>query len=311
MHKLITQLRKIAYYTHGAISYIAPRFWYRRQLPHLLDIVENDPVLQDRLHYYIKQAAPFTLSDATSIQSLRPNGRYTYFFDLYRILRHFPSRARVAYLFGDITHIPDEPSFVKSRPIDGDNRASVLLKLNQIRHFTFVSDSMGFEDKKNSAIWRGKCAGKLTRIQFMDQFFHSPLCDLGDPDKRIIDSEYYKPFTSIKEQLQHKFIISIEGNDVASNLKWIMSSNSLCMMPKPKYETWFMEGVLTPNHHYALLKDDLSDLEDRIRFYQDHPEQALSIIANAHQHVKQFKHKQNEHALSVAVVNTYIKEVTA
>ena len=40
---------------------------------------------------------------------------------------------------------------------------------------------------------------------------------------------------------KHKFILCIEGNDVASNLKWVMSSNSVAVMPKPKFESWFME----------------------------------------------------------------------
>ena len=38
---------------------------------------------------------------------------------------------------------------------------------------------------------------------------------------------------SIDYHLKHKFILCIEGNDVASNLKWVMSSNSVAVMPKP------------------------------------------------------------------------------
>jgi len=71
---------------------------------------------------------------------------------------------------------------------------------------------------------------------------------------------------TIDEQLEYKFILSLEGNDVATNLKWIMSSNSLAFMPRPKYETWFMEGNLVPNHHYILIKDDYSDLEERLKY---------------------------------------------
>ena len=48
----------------------------------------------------------------------------------------------------------------------------------------------------------------------------------------------------ISKQLCYKFIFCIEGADTATNIKWVMSSNSLCVMPKPKYETWFMEGKI-------------------------------------------------------------------
>ena len=37
----------------------------------------------------------------------------------------------------------------------------------------------------------------------------------------------------ISEQLCYKFIFCIEGADTATNIKWVMSSNSLCVMPKP------------------------------------------------------------------------------
>ncbi len=50
------------------------------------------------------------------------------------------------------------------------------------------------------------------------------------------------PFMSIDEQLGHKFIMCIRGNDVATNLKWVMSSSSIAVMPRPDVESWYMEG---------------------------------------------------------------------
>ena len=38
-------------------------------------------------------------------------------------------------------------------------------------------------------------------------------------------------------------------------------------MPKPKYETWFMEGKLKDGSHYIEVKDDYSDLEEKIKYY--------------------------------------------
>ncbi|GIR91542.1 MAG: hypothetical protein CM15mP92_0060 [Halieaceae bacterium] len=78
--------------------------------------------------------------------------------------------------------------------------------------------------------------------------------------------------SSLDTHLKHKFILCIEGNDVASNLKWVMSSNSVAVMPKPKYESWFMEGKLIPNYHYILIKDDYSDLEEKLNYYKKNTE---------------------------------------
>jgi hypothetical protein len=89
-------------------------------------------------------------------------------------------------------------------------------------------------------------------------------------DFRNLIQPYHKHFMSIEEQLQHQFVVSVEGIDVATNLKWIMASNSLCLMRRHRFETWFMEGALVPGYHYVELADDHSDLPEKIRYYQDH-----------------------------------------
>ncbi|GAA0758432.1 glycosyl transferase family 90 [Psychroflexus lacisalsi] len=113
---------------------------------------------------------------------------------------------------------------------------------------------------------------------------------------------------TIEEQLNYKFILSLEGNDVASNLKWVMSSNSLAVMPKPKFETWFIEGKLIPNFHYILIKDDYSDLEECLNYYIQNPEEALQINENAKAYVAQFQNKFNEDLLSLLVMKKYFKK---
>ena len=59
---------------------------------------------------------------------------------------------------------------------------------------------------------------------------------------------------------------------MASNLKWVMSSNSVAVMPRPRYETWFMEGSLVPGYHYIEIKTDFSDLIEKMEYYNAHPD---------------------------------------
>ena len=87
-----------------------------------------------------------------------------------------------------------------------------------------------------------------------------------------------------------------------------MSSNSVAVMPKPKYESWFMEGKLIPNYHYILIKDDYSDLEEKLNFYIENPKKASSIIENAHNHVSKFQDQQTEDLLSLMVIDKYFKK---
>jgi hypothetical protein len=101
--------------------------------------------------------------------------------------------------------------------------------------------------------------------------------------------------------------MALEGNDVASNLKWVMSSNSIAVMPRPTCETWFMEGELIPNYHYIEIREDYSDLIERINYYEEHPEEAKQIVQHANEWCSQFQNKEREDIISVLVLQKYFK----
>ncbi len=76
----------------------------------------------------------------------------------------------------------------------------------------------------------------------------------------------------IAEQLKAKYLLSLEGNDVASGLKWMLASQSVVVMPAPTCESWACEGLLEPYVHYVPVRHDLADLEavyDRCRANDD------------------------------------------
>ena len=85
-----------------------------------------------------------------------------------------------------------------------------------------------------------------------------------------------------------------------------MASNSLCLMRRPRFETWFMEGSLVPGYHYVELDDDHSDLPEKVRYYQNHPEQAEAIIANANRYVEKFFDQQMEQTIALLVIQKYL-----
>src|SRR5690554_2043220 len=95
-----------------------------------------------RIDYYIKLDNISLDEIATSISSLKREGNTVYYLDLKQYLSGFNKDFRFNYCFGDVTHIPETPSFLKSRPVWGDNRNSVILPLDSIRHFNFVEDKM-------------------------------------------------------------------------------------------------------------------------------------------------------------------------
>lgn len=301
------------YYVRNYCRQYVPMALYRAALKHRLagfdklDTAGQEYILK-RVNYYNKLHKTTLSAAVPPLSSLKLEKKQkVYFFDAFEFTRYFNPALRALFVFGDVTHIPDEPGIVKSRPILGNNENSVILKLEKLRHFLFVNDSHTFASKTNRIISRGKAAGKEHRLLFLEKYYHHPMCDIGQVD-RGDNLPYPAPRMTLEEHLNFKFIMCLEGNDVASNLKWVMSSNSLAVMPKPKYETWFMEGTLIPNYHYVLIKDDYSDLEERMNFYISHPEEAENIIRNAHEYVSQFKNRKREQLISLMVLNKYFEQ---
>ena len=302
---------KFTYYLLNYFRLMIPQRVYRYFLNNKLAEVKHfDAVyLKSRVDYYNKIEQNVVLPEDACLLSDFKLGKKckTYFFDSYEYIRFFDTKYKACFLFGDVTRVPDRPSIVKSRPIADDNANSVVMKLVKIRHFTFTKDKYVFVEKKNRLVGRSKIH-QPHRARFLEMYYGNPLCDIGNVDPRSKYKQWSAPRLTIDEQLKYKFILCLEGNDVASNLKWVMSSNSVAVMPKPKYETWFMEGTLIPNYHYILIKDDYSDLEEKINYYVEHTDEALKIIQNAHEYIKPFKNKKQEDIISFLVLQKYFQK---
>ncbi|ANP75008.1 lipopolysaccharide A protein [Vibrio crassostreae 9CS106] len=299
---------KIFYYLkHALLSWLPNEIFqkYRFIIEEKYEL--KGEYVQSRVDYYCKSDFfVFNSNCYTKIGSYKRNGFTSYFFDLKEFLYYFPKHFNFRYYFGDETHIELEPTLFKARPIEGDNKNSVLFKLDKRRHFKFVDDEIKFQDKKDKAVFRGAVT-QPHRIRFMQDMFDHPLVDAGQSNSCTQNPEWKKPFMSIEEQLKNKFLICLEGNDVASNLKWAMSSNSIVITPKMKYETWFMEGMLEAGVHYVEVKDDWSDFDEKIKYYLNHPEKAEMIIKNAHEYVAQFKDEKLEQLICIKTLERYFE----
>ncbi|MDR3178139.1 MAG: lipopolysaccharide core biosynthesis protein LpsA, partial [Campylobacteraceae bacterium] len=196
----------------------------------------EDEYIKDRVDYYNKlDSNQLSEDEAVLLRDFKYEGKKSsFFFDTYEYTRYFPNTLKIAFEFGDTIVVPPHCRIVKSRPIAGENANSVLLNLDKIRHFIFVNDTIDWIDKEDKLIGRGGIY-QPHRIEFYEKYFDSPLCDLGATNKSVKDSRWVKKAIPIKAHLKYKFILCLEGNDVASNLKWVMSSNSLAVMPRPKY----------------------------------------------------------------------------
>ena len=282
---------------------------------------DYDYMLQ-RVNYYIRIRNSWKISGRDNLTRSRSWIHYTgavgnyrkkmfhtaYYFDQHDVTRWFPPHLRWNFCPGDVYFTPEVPAVVKSRLLAADNQNSVVLKLDKLRHFMYVHDTKPFREKKDCAIFRGKIRQSRLRTLFLQKFFGHPMCDCGVVGRNEgCPDEWMTEKKTIREHLDYKFIIALEGNDVASNLKWVMSSNSLAVMTRPTCETWFMEGTLIPDYHYVEVKEDFSDFEEKLRYYVNHPEKAEEIIRHAHEYVDQFRNDEREELLQLMVMERYFK----
>lgn len=304
---------KLIYNIENLAAYCIPDVFFRLSLDNHLSKLSNYDLsyINERVNYYNKLKNPYQINeDFIAIKDFVLGKGYkphSCFFDTYDYVRYFDKKYKISFLFGDVIEVPDFPRIVKSRPINDNNENSVILKLNKLRHFLFINDQKEFRQKKNMLIGRGALY-QPHRIKFYEHYFGHPLCNLGQVRTNNTNhAEWNVDYTPIADHLDYKFILCLEGNDVASNLKWVMSSNSLAVMPKPKYETWFMEGTLIPNYHYVEIKSDYSDLEEKLNYYMNNMDEALSIINNAHNFIDNFRNNEREDLISLLVLQRYFR----
>jgi hypothetical protein len=181
-------------------------------------------------------------------------------------------------------------------------------------------------EKKNALVWRGSTTGPMKDDP--DRNFQSRLW-IADLAERTGGSEhidvgfsfmqgiavknglvdglqrYVRPKMTMAEQLQNKYLLSIEGNDVATGLKWMLLSESVVLMPKPSVESWFCESKLEPYVHYVPVAGDLSDVEQQVNWCINNDSDAREIAMNGTRFASSFLGLEQETEVFTRVVRWY------
>ena len=107
--------------------------------------------------------------------------------------------------------------------------------------------------------------------------------------KNRIRSIYY---LSMEQQSKYKFILHVPGNVCAFRLTKELSCGCCILLVKSKYYLWYF-GLLKPWIHYIPIKEDLSDLSEKIKWCQDNNEKCKQIAENAKHFYNQYLTRKN------------------
>ena len=183
--------------------------------------------------------------------------------------------------------------FPKSRQVYDNNMKDIL-----------------WENKKPTAIFRGSSTGEgitietnqrlkvayLSHITKTDEK-NIPYLDAGITKwnlrpKKLMGYDYLQvtdinslPFDLINkltpyEQSEYKYIIHIDGHVSAFRLSYELSLSSVILIVKSNWNSWF-SNMLEPYVHYVPVKEDLSDLVEKIKWCRDNDEKCIEIVYNA------------------------------
>ena len=255
---------------------------------------------------------------------------------------------RFLYRIGDHHQKATTKGIIAKTRIVSD-RSVTLLKITPYRHWGNVNKvrntDIPYNQKKDMIVWRGATTGKNkitptrhsflskyfkdtiiwrrattcknkitpTRFDFVSKYFdESQIMNVGF--SQIVQnkesySDLVKGKMTLKEQLQYKFLVSLQGNDVASGLKWMLYSNSVVMMAKPTICSWAMEDQLEPFVHYLPLKDDFSNLEEIYQWAISNEDACIAIANNATRFIEMFLDIRRELLIECEVMRRYLDNI--
>jgi len=192
----------------------------------------------------------------------------------------------------------------------------IIWRMKDKRHIAPVVkvlwSDIPWHKKKFVAVWRGLITGDqslylrhereynggkpmafidrcnmIPRCKFVFDYQESTVVDVGiskQLDYLPVPSEYnhvMKGELSFHGHLQYKAIVVLEGNDVATALKWALFSRSVVLQAPPTKVSYAMEELLEPWIHYIPLKRDLSDIQEKMKWIEENDQEAQKIAERA------------------------------
>lgn len=193
-----------------------------------------------------------------------------------------------------------------NRAIDSGRNLILWPLYFEYKRFTrIVHDPIRWNEKKNVLMWRGSTTGlleapdparpRVNRIEVVQRWFEkSPLINIGFSNIVQLNESYSAQVAPIhtgslswENQLKHKYILAMEGNDCPSNLPHILASNSVAFLTYPIQWHCIEHGLdLQPWVHFVPVALNGSDLLERVSHCIENDDACRAISLRAQQAIQ-------------------------
>jgi hypothetical protein len=240
--------------------------------------------------------------------SIHPGTQYP--IDIARFMK--PSKMKkLWFVCGDYPYTgPNFPVFTKVRDTLNPESKGIIGNLDSNRHWgdIFKHEDPPWEMKKSDIIWRGADTSRGLRLNFVKKF--QPLYNVGFSsyvqdalkEPHLYKKEYIRGSLSISDMLKYKYLPVVDGNDKASSLNWVLASNSVPLMPIPRFHSWVCEKFLKPGKHFVEVKPDFSDLPEKLDWCRANDEECKQIALEGSTYMSQFMNKNIENYIESKLV---------
>lgn len=217
------------------------------------------------------------------------------------------------------------PTITSTAPVPDPDGNSVIVRMYRDRYEGAVvnvrSNDLPFSAKKDVLVWRGSARCHRNAAHFKNRsrnLFVQKYGNVADKrfdvgyagaDVRGVPHSQLRDHLSLTQQLQYKFIMVIDGVDVASDMEWAMASNSVPFMLSCKVQRWGLHSWLQPWKHYVPIDDDFSDLPTKLDWAISNPALAEEIANNGKDFIHEFDDKNRENRINAAVLVAYFNRV--
>ncbi len=121
------------------------------------------------------------------------------------------------------------------------------------------------------------------------------------PEHILAEAAVWVGYKPMPEQARYKYLIDVRGYGWTDRVKTLlMLGRPVLLVDRPVVE-WYME-YMEPMKHYVPVKEDLSDLIEKIQYLNSHPDQYDFIVKNTKKFVRQY--------LSTESILKYLRDVT-
>lgn len=186
--------------------------------------------------------------------------------------------------------------------------------IRKIRESKTVEQKMtAWEEKIEKAFWRGDLTERVHRVS---------ICRMSKENPDWIDSglffqnrekfpaefwEFEKGRATYAKHLEYKYLPVLDGVMCTyPGYQWRLLSNSLCLKQESDQIQWFYRA-LQPFIHYVPIKNDLSDLLERIAWAKGEDETCRAIVGNSTQFVLENLMFEDIYYYLYAVLERYSK----